>query len=169
MRSYHLQTDIHIYHLKQVRHLIQNTHEWGRLSHNVRRRSVSGDESVAVDESRKAGDVLETLRLRPQKSNFVSPHIPRDTPQKIPFIPSFCSVLPRGLALSEIAQHIEISTKASKQKDFRIWPKVPKNGADGESRTLNLRITNALLCHWATSAYYWRATHSHSVALHTLC
>lgn len=80
---------------------------------------MSGDESVAVDESRKGGDILQLLRLKPQKINFVSPHIPRDTPQKIPFIPSFSSVLPRSPAFVEIAQHIGISTKASKQKDFR--------------------------------------------------
>ena len=80
---------------------------------------MSGDESVAVDESRKVGDILQILKLKPQKIDFVSPHIPRDTPQKIPFIPSFCSVLPRILALFEIAQHIEISTKTSKEKDFR--------------------------------------------------
>jgi hypothetical protein len=47
-----------------------------------------GDESVAVDESRKVGDGLKTLKLKPQKSDFVSPHIPRDIPQKIPFTPN---------------------------------------------------------------------------------
>ena len=119
VRSYHLQFGLHIYHKKRVRHLIQSPHEGGRLSRNVRRRSLSGDESVAVDESRKVGDMLPVLRLKSQKANFASPHIPRDTPQKIPFIPSFCSVLPRGPAFFENAQHIGISTKASKQKDFR--------------------------------------------------
>ena len=80
------------------------------------------------------GDILQILRLKPQEINVVSPHIPRDTPQKIPFIPSFYSALPRILALFEIAQHIEISTKSSKEKDFRNWPKVLKNGADGGIR-----------------------------------
>ena len=80
---------------------------------------MSGDESVAVYESRKGRDILETLKLKLQRINFVSPNILRDTPQKIPFIPSFSSALPRCPAFVEIAQHIGISTKVSKQKDFR--------------------------------------------------
>ena len=45
------------------------------------------------------------------------------------------------------AINVEISTNASKQKDLRNYPKVPKIGADSGSRTHNLLVTNEMLCH----------------------
>ena len=118
---YHLQFDIRIYHIKRVRHLIQTPLEGGWLSHNVRRRSMSGDESVAVDESRKVGYILEALRLKLQRINFVSPNIPRDTPQKISFrrrFPALLGFISLYAAKWSLEKTLEFQRKLTNKNDF---------------------------------------------------
>ena len=108
------------------RHPTQRLFERDYLPRAERRRKTLRDVPVDDYGSRRCGDALEMLALRSRRINFVSPHVPRDIPQKISFISSQSVAFHREPAFSKSPEMLKFQGKPVNKRTSGIDRKSPK-------------------------------------------